>query len=226
MSSALGDGATRAPGRIATRASGTMPTRRSHVQHAPRPELHLSSCRRRGTRFRWTRRSAARGAAIYESAVRGLPRARRPRTGTVIPMDEVGTDRHRLDMWTKAAATAYNAYGEGHAWEFSALPEDQRLRAVPLRRPVAARALSPQRIGADAGGPARAAGRAAEAVLARLRRRAIRCASASCPAGPRPSGWARPTTRPRPATATPATPTAPRCSAGDKLALLEYLKTL
>jgi hypothetical protein len=34
----------------------------------------------------------------------------------VIPVGEVGTDRHRLDMWTKDRPTAYNAYGIGHDW--------------------------------------------------------------------------------------------------------------
>ena len=32
----------------------------------------------------------------------------------MIPVAEVGTDSHRLDMWTpESSATAYNAYGQG-----------------------------------------------------------------------------------------------------------------
>ena len=31
-------------------------------------------------------------------------------------------------MWTPASATAYNAYGDGHAWKFSQLQDDGRLR--------------------------------------------------------------------------------------------------
>jgi hypothetical protein len=42
------------------------------------------------------------------------------RTGQVIPVSEPGldTDRHRLDMWTKEAADAYNAFAEGYPWAF------------------------------------------------------------------------------------------------------------
>ena len=41
------------------------------------------------------------------------------RTGQVIPIDEVGTDRHRLDTWTAASATAFNAFTNGQPWEFT-----------------------------------------------------------------------------------------------------------
>jgi RoxA-like, cytochrome c-like len=54
------------------------------------------------------------------------------RTGTVIPINEVGTDRHRLDMWTAEAARAYNAYGQGHAWKFNAFTKTSGYVAVPL----------------------------------------------------------------------------------------------
>jgi hypothetical protein len=29
------------------------------------------------------------------------------------------TDRHRIDMWTQAAATAYNDYAKAYSWKFS-----------------------------------------------------------------------------------------------------------
>jgi len=54
------------------------------------------------------------------------------RAGTVVPVSEVGTDRHRLDMWTKASAAAYNAYGEGRAWRFSNFRTTDGYVAVPL----------------------------------------------------------------------------------------------
>jgi hypothetical protein len=38
----------------------------------------------------------------------------------VIPVEEVGTDRHRLDMWTAASAERYNRFADGYAWDFSA----------------------------------------------------------------------------------------------------------
>lgn len=40
------------------------------------------------------------------------------RTGQVIPIDEIGTDRHRLDTWTANAATAFNDYTKGQPWAF------------------------------------------------------------------------------------------------------------
>lgn len=41
------------------------------------------------------------------------------RTGQVIPIEEVGTDRHRLDTWTDRAATAFNDYTKGRPWAFT-----------------------------------------------------------------------------------------------------------
>jgi hypothetical protein len=41
------------------------------------------------------------------------------RTGTVIPIAEIGTDPHRLEMWTQPAAETYNEYGKGYAWDFN-----------------------------------------------------------------------------------------------------------
>src|SRR5262249_46935495 len=42
------------------------------------------------------------------------------RTGQVIPLTEagLGTDRHRLDMWTQEAADRYNHFADGYSWGF------------------------------------------------------------------------------------------------------------
>jgi hypothetical protein len=53
------------------------------------------------------------------------------RTGTVIPVDEVGTDRHRLDMWTAASAAAYNAFASGYEWQFKGFRKTNGYVAVP-----------------------------------------------------------------------------------------------
>jgi hypothetical protein len=63
---------------------------------------------------------AGQGAAIYNAQCAACHAADGPRAGTIVPVEEVGTDRHRLDMWTRAAAAAYNDYGEGRVWDFSA----------------------------------------------------------------------------------------------------------
>ena len=54
------------------------------------------------------------------------------RTGSVIPVEEVGTDRHRLDMWTPAAAAAYNVFAAGYAWDFEAFRKTNGYVAVQL----------------------------------------------------------------------------------------------
>jgi hypothetical protein len=53
------------------------------------------------------------GEEIFDNNCASCHRLGEERTGHIIPIEEVGTDRHRLDMWTQAAADAYNDYGEG-----------------------------------------------------------------------------------------------------------------
>ena len=52
------------------------------------------------------------------------------RTGQIIPVaePELGTDRHRLDMWTKEAADKYNQFAQGYPWAFHDLRESLTLR--------------------------------------------------------------------------------------------------
>ena len=49
-----------------------------------------------------------------------------------IPADEIGTDRHRLESWTPAAAEALNGLGEGHDWKFSHYRKTSGYVARPL----------------------------------------------------------------------------------------------
>lgn len=53
-------------------------------------------------------------------------------TGTVLAIERVGTDRHRLDMWTEEAARKYNAYAEGYSWDFDAFVKTNGYVSVPL----------------------------------------------------------------------------------------------
>jgi hypothetical protein len=75
---------------------------------------------------------AAAGAPIYASQCASCHAPGGARTGTLVPAEEVGTDRHRLEMWTPASATAYNAYGEGHDWKFSHFRSTKGYASVPL----------------------------------------------------------------------------------------------
>jgi hypothetical protein len=78
---------------------------------------------------------ASAGEVVYAATCAGChaPESQRvgTRVGTIIPLGEVGTDRHRLDMWTPDAANAYNAYGTGHAWKFSGFRSTTGYVAVP-----------------------------------------------------------------------------------------------
>jgi mono/diheme cytochrome c family protein len=76
--------------------------------------------------------AAEQGRAVFEGACAACHAADGRRTGTVIPIVEVGTDRHRLDAWTAADASALNAFGEGRAWKFSTFRKSDGYVAVPL----------------------------------------------------------------------------------------------
>jgi len=75
---------------------------------------------------------AQQGAAVWATACAQCHAPGGKRTGTIIPQTEVGTDRHRMDMWTKSAATAYNAFGEGRSWKFSNFRSTNGYVAMPM----------------------------------------------------------------------------------------------
>jgi hypothetical protein len=74
--------------------------------------------------FAIDRELAERGKQVYAQQQCGTCHAPEgKRTGTVIPVGEpgLGTDRHRLDMWTQEAADKYNHFATGYSWAFHAL---------------------------------------------------------------------------------------------------------
>jgi hypothetical protein len=75
---------------------------------------------------------AAEGAQVYAAQCASCHAFGGNRTGTIIPATEVGTDRHRVEMWNPASASAYNAYGEGYEWKFSHFKSTNGYVAVPL----------------------------------------------------------------------------------------------
>jgi hypothetical protein len=75
---------------------------------------------------------AAAGQPIYKSQCAECHDPGGKRFGTVIPLEEIGTDRHRLDMWTASAAAAYNAYGNDYNWKFSNFRKTNGYTSVPL----------------------------------------------------------------------------------------------
>ena len=75
---------------------------------------------------------AETGATLYKAQCAECHEPGGRRFGTVIPLEEIGTDRHRLDMWTQGAVTAYNAYGDGRPWKFSGFRKTNGYTSVPL----------------------------------------------------------------------------------------------
>ena len=117
LSSAIGDGAPTKwvdedNSRWNNTAPGTVSSLRrieNYIESAPVPKYP----------FPIDQSLAAAGEPVYAAQCASCHAPGGTRTGTIVPVEEVGTDRHRLDMWTPASAAAYNAYGDGHAWKFS-----------------------------------------------------------------------------------------------------------
>lgn len=63
---------------------------------------------------------AERGGEVFAEHCAACHAPGGDRTWTVIPVDDVGTDRHRLDMWTAQAADTYNAFADDYDWDFAA----------------------------------------------------------------------------------------------------------
>lgn len=82
--------------------------------------------------FEIDRSLADKGKPIFEQSCAACHAFGGKRTGTVIPLVEIGTDRHRLDMWTQEAADTYNDYAEGYAWDFDQLRKTDGYVAVSL----------------------------------------------------------------------------------------------
>jgi mono/diheme cytochrome c family protein len=57
--------------------------------------------------------SAAAGKAVYQRLCADCHDPGKPRTNTPIPIDEIGSDRERLDTWTQAAADEANRRVKG-----------------------------------------------------------------------------------------------------------------
>ena len=118
VSSALGDGASRAwVDRDVARWDHPVAGSPSSLQ---RIAAYMTTARAPRFPMPVDATLASAGGALYQTHCAACHAPDSEKAGTVIPATEVGTDRHRMEMWTAPAATAYNAYGEGRAWKFSA----------------------------------------------------------------------------------------------------------
>jgi hypothetical protein len=75
---------------------------------------------------------AARGSAVYAQQCASCHAVGQAKTGQVIPIDEVGTDRHRLDEWTQGSVDAYNSGSDGYTFNTSHFRKTNGYASPPL----------------------------------------------------------------------------------------------
>ncbi len=78
------------------------------------------------------RMRALEGAAVYEASCASCHSFGGDRVGHVTPIDEIGTDRERLDSFTPALAEAMNTIGRGRPWQFSRFRKTDGYANMPL----------------------------------------------------------------------------------------------
>ncbi len=130
QSSALGDGASRNwVERDYAKWNDTNPASMSSLRRVmnyigglPAPEYPLDT----------DAALVAAGAPVYAAHCAECHAPGGRRFGAVIALAEIGTDRHRFDMWTTSAAAAYNAYGDGYHWKFGTFQKGAGYTSVPL----------------------------------------------------------------------------------------------
>ncbi|MGC4081505.1 MAG: hypothetical protein QM736_05150 [Vicinamibacterales bacterium] len=130
QSSALGDGASRRwVERDYEKWNETDPKKMSSLR---RVFNYIGSLKAPAYPLPIDRPLAAAGDPIYKAHCAECHESGGRRFGTVVPLEEIGTDRHRLDMWTASASDAYNAYGESYSWKFSGFRKTNGYTSVPL----------------------------------------------------------------------------------------------
>lgn len=87
------------------------------------PPSPFSSQRRPGDPYYVSNEQVEAGKALYGEHCAECHDPAGARFRTVIPAIELGTDRHRLDMWNAEAVRRYTAYEEGYRWGFDAFQD-------------------------------------------------------------------------------------------------------
>ena len=97
-----------------------------------RVQNYISAVRPPAYPFAVDQTAAQQGRKIFDGACAACHAPGGSRTGTVIPIAELGTDRLRLDAWTSNDANAFNALGDGRDWKLSGFRKTGGYVAVPL----------------------------------------------------------------------------------------------
>jgi hypothetical protein len=75
---------------------------------------------------------AAKGQPIYAQHCAECHAFGGKRTGTVIPLAEIGTDPHRNKHWPQSSADAFNKWADGYPWAFHHFRSSDGYLSVPL----------------------------------------------------------------------------------------------
>lgn len=75
---------------------------------------------------------AASGEPIFQANCADCHAIGGARTGSVIPISEVGTDPHRMDSWSQLAVDAYNSYADEYPWSFTHFQKNQGYNSLLL----------------------------------------------------------------------------------------------
>jgi len=75
---------------------------------------------------------ASAGEVVFQANCADCHAIGGARTGSVIPIDEIGTDPHRMDSWTEASVAAYNSYADEYPWSFTHFQKNEGYNATLL----------------------------------------------------------------------------------------------
>ncbi|GGF63709.1 hypothetical protein GCM10007301_24370 [Azorhizobium oxalatiphilum] len=115
VSGAVGDGMTY---KSYPRAKETLARMEDFARLQAPPPSPFSALRPEDDPYHVPAAAVEQGKAIYKAECASCHEAGGARLRTVIPMVELGTDRHRLDMWTPEALRRYTAYEASYPWGF------------------------------------------------------------------------------------------------------------
>ena len=111
VSSAIGDGTT-----YKSIPEDNLERLEKWLWEVPAPASPFGFDKAADSPYRVDAKRAAAGKAVFDQHCADCHAAEGKRTGSVIPVGELGTDRHRVDMWTAEAAKRYNAYQKEYDW--------------------------------------------------------------------------------------------------------------
>ncbi len=115
VAGAIGDGMDR---KSYSRTEANLLTMEDFIRNQAPPPSPFSSDLPEDDPYHVDANQVSRGREIYAQRCAECHDGDGLRNRTTIPVVEVGTDRHRLDMWTVAARERYTAYEPGHDWGF------------------------------------------------------------------------------------------------------------